>query len=182
LKRIKLFMLLALAAAMLTGCGSNAATSPSPSPMATAMQSTAQPSAAPDAESGATPWVKDGKATPENAIETAEDAARQSKAMEDALEQMAEVNGADAVAIGQTALVGLEWAASYRGGMDAQMKKKALTQVQTVNKSISAVCVTDDQTLAQKIGSLKDELDGASDLSEIKARFEELAQEITDKK
>ena len=160
----------------------SAAAVPSPSPETGSAINTAQPSAAPDAQTSATPWVKDegNDAQAEDAIKTTAEAKQQSKAMEHALEELTEVDDAEVVAIDRTALVGLKFTAQYQGGLDGRMKKAVLTQLQTVNKSINAVCVTADSIFAEKIDKLEDMLDSAADFSEIKQQFEALAKEITD--
>ena len=182
MKRIRLLILMTAAGVLLAGCAGSAAAVPSPSPETGSAINTAQPSAAPDAQTSATPWVKDegNDAQAEDAIKTTAEAKQQSKAMEHALEELTEVNDAEVVAIDRTALVGLKFTAQYQGGLDGRMKKAVLTQLQTVNKSINAVCVTADSIFAEKIDKLEDMLDSAADFSEIKQQFEALAKEITD--
>lgn len=106
--------------------------------------------------SSATPWVKDEEndAPAEGAIQTMAEAKRQAKAMEHVLEAQAEVDDADMVALERTALVGLEFANQYQGGLDWQMKDAVLAQIQTVNRSINAVCVTAEPALMEKIDQL----------------------------
>ena len=100
--------------------------------------------------------------------------------MRHAHEALAEVDDAGVVAIERRALVGLEFADQYKGGLDGRIKNAVLTQLQTVNKSINALCVTAGLALVKKIDRLEDMLDSAADLSQIKQPFEELAKEITD--
>lgn len=182
MKRIRLLILITTAVVLLAGCMRNATTAPSASPQARSTQSTAQPDDAPDAMSNATPWVKDEEnaAPVEGAIQTPTEAKRQAEAMEHALEELAEVDDADVVAIERTALVGLEFADRYQGGLDERMKNTVLAQIQSVNRSINAVCVTADPALAKKIDRLEDMLDSVSDLSQIKQPSDDLAKEITD--
>lgn len=119
--------------------------------------------------SSATPWVKDEEndAPAEGAIQTMAEAKRQAKAMEHVLEAQAEVDDADMVALERTALVGLEFANQYQGGLDWQMKDAVLAQLQAVNQSINAMCVTADPALAKKIDRLEDMLDSASSTNPI---------------
>ena len=67
--------------------------------------------------------------------------------MEHVLEALAEVDDADVVALEWIALAGLEFANQYQGGLDWQMKDAVLAQIQTVNRSINAVCVTAEPAL-----------------------------------
>lgn len=182
MKRIRLLILTAAAVTLFAGCMRNATTSPLTSPENQSTQNTSQTGNAPDATSSATPWVKDEEndAPAEGAIQTLVDAKQQAEAMEHALEALAEIDGADVVAFGRTALVGLEFANQYQGGLDERMKNAVLSQLQTVNRSINAACVTADPSLAEKIDKLEDTLDNAADLSEIEQPFEALAREITD--
>lgn len=179
MKRIRLLILITTAVVLLAGCMRNATTAPSAAPQARSTQSTTQPGDAPDSMSSATPWVKDEEnaAPVEGAIQTTAEAKRQAEAMEHALEALAEVDDADVVAIGRIALVGLEFADRYQGGLDERMKNAVLAQIQSVNRSINAVCVTADPALTKKIDALEDMLDDATDLSQIKQPFESLAQE-----
>lgn len=183
MKQIGLWILAAAVVALLAGCMNNATTTPSTTPQGGSMQNAPQSTDVPDALSSATPWVKDKEnaASADGAIQTTTEAKQQAEAMEHTLEALAEIDDADVVAVDRTALVGLKFADQYQGGLDGRMKDAVLAQLQTVNKSINAACVTADPALAKKIDRLEDLLDNATDLSRIKQPFEELAGEITDK-
>lgn len=184
-----LLLLLTLAALVLAGCSGSADTLPTPTPGATDMTPQASPGAttgvdgimdgllpgstvSPDA-SGA-PAVGAGAG-----IATVEDAKKDSEEMEDAIEKLSEVDDAYVVAVGNTAVVGVEFDAQYKGGMDDRMKGMVLTRVQTVNKNVTGVAVTDDEKLVQQIESLAETLESATSLSAVSTQAEELAGQIT---
>ena len=120
------------AVVLLAGCMRNATTPPSASPQTESIQSTAQPGDTPDAMARATPWVKDEENTApaEGDIQTPTEAKQQVKALEHALETLAEVDDAAVVAIERIALVGLGFANQYQGGLDRRIKDTVLTQIQ----------------------------------------------------
>ena len=182
MKKIWLLLLLTvLSAALLTGCASNADTLASPTPGATGMLPQILPEATngaavspgPDASTTATPSASAG------GIKSLEDAKKASEAMEDAIEKLTEVDDAYVVATGSTALVGIKFTAQYQGKVDDRMKKMVLTRVQTVDKTITGVAVTDDAELVKKIDDLAETLENATSLSAVTAQAEELASQIT---
>ena len=183
-----LLLLLTLAALVLAGCSGSADTLPTPTPGATDMTPQASPGAttgvdgmmdgllpgstvSPDA-SGA-PAVGAGAG-----IATVEDAKKDSEEMEDAIEKLSEVDDAYVVAVGNTAVVGVEFDAQYKGGVDDRMKGMVLTRVQTIHKGVTQAAVTDEAAQVGKIEALADTLDEATSLSALSAQAEELSGQV----
>ena len=178
LKKIWLLALLLMAAALLAGCASNADTLTSPRPEATGMIESILPGVSPS-PANPMPGATDDPTMPMTGIETVQDAQTRSQAMEEAVEKLSEVDDAWVVATGHTALVGLKFTSQYQGGVDERMKKMVLARVQTVEKGITGVSVTDNETLVKSIQALEKTLEGASSLTAVNTQLEELAKEIT---
>lgn len=180
-----LLLLLTMAAALLAGCTSNADTLASPSPGTTNMMPQTSPNATdgnmviPGLGTSPSPDASSAPTSGAGGIASLEDAKKASEEMEDALERLTEVDDAFVVATGTTALVGLKFTPQYQGGVDDRMKKMALSRVQTVNKMVTGVAVTDDQALVTKIEALADSLEEATSLQAITTQTEEMQKQIT---
>lgn len=183
-----LLLLLTLSALVLAGCSGSADTLPTPTPGATDMTPQASPGATVGTDGmmdgllpgvTAAPDANDAPAVGTGAgIATVEDAKKDSEEMEDAVEKLSEVDDAYVVAVGNTAVVGVEFDAQYKGGVDDRMKGMVLTRVQTVNKNVTGVAVTDDEKLVRQIESLAETLESATSLSAVSTQAEELAGQI----
>lgn len=175
-----LMLLLALAAAVLAGCASNADTLASPSPAVSAM-----PSASPDATNSPTSPQPDASGNPGSVmpgmggITSLEDAQKTSEEMEDAIGKLSEVDDAYVVAIDTRALVGVKYNSQYQGQTDDRMKKMILARIQTVDKAVTGVAVSSEEDQVKKIQSLAENLDSATSLSAISSQAEDLMNQIT---
>ena len=170
-----LLLLSALAAFLLTGCASGAAIQESPtpgvSPSADPLTFTAQPDAG-----------TMGTAVPGGMLNsgmTLEETKKAAEDMEDAVEKLSEIREAWVVPLGETALVGVQYAKEYQGEMDERLKKMVLTRLQTVDKAITGVAVTDNEALAAGIKALSKAMEGASSLDEINGKAEEILKQLT---
>lgn len=160
-----------LGLALFSACASNADTLPSPSPMASttpsAMPQTSQApmvSIAPATEAPATPA----------GVNSIEDAQRVSDNVAEEVEKLSELDTAEAVVAGNIALVGVKYDAQYQGGLTERLTKMVEQRVETIDKTITAVHVTDDQAMMDKISKLREELDNKS------ITFEELQTQLLD--
>lgn len=182
MKKIGFLGLLLLAAALLlAGCAGNAGTLASPTPGT----HTAMPSASPGAEN--TPMLttdmpilsdlQEGAAAIMG-LTSLQDVQTASEEMEDAVEQLSEVDDAYVIAYEDTALVGLEMNSQYQGSVDERLQKMVLGRVQTIEKSITGVVVTDDAEKVRKIELLAEQLDDATSLTDITARLEEIKMDM----
>ena len=175
-----LMLLLALAAAVLAGCASNADTLASPSPAVSAM-----PSASPDATNSPPSPQPDASGNPGSVmpgmggITSLEDAQKKSEEMEDAIGKLSEVDDAYVVAIDTRALVGVKYNSQYQGQTDDRMKKMILARIQTVDKAVTGVAVSSEEDQVKKIQSLAENLDSATSLSAISSQAEDLMNQIT---
>ena len=185
MKKIILLLLLTVAGVLLlTGCASSADTLPSPTPgTGNNMLSPLKPDATgsienPMMNTGATAMPM-GTGQPMNSGTTVENAQQAAQAMKEAVMKLSEVDEAWVVPMGDTALVGVKFSAQYQGGADDRLKKMVLTRVQSVDKAITKVAVTDNAALVTGIQALAETLKGASSLDDVNAKAEEMLKQLT---
>ena len=184
MKKALLFLMLAAAAVMLlTGCASNADTLPSPTPGTNSV--TIQP-LLPDTNGNngmnmSATAMPAGTAQPLNngntmTVESAQQAAQN---MKEAVMKLSEVDEAWVVPMNDTALVGVKFSSQYQGGVDDRLKKMVLTRVQSVDKAVTKVAVTDSAALVTSIRALAETLKGASSLDDVNTKTEEMLKQLT---
>ncbi|MBQ6951200.1 MAG: YhcN/YlaJ family sporulation lipoprotein [Clostridia bacterium] len=188
MKKIGYFGCLLLVAALtLTGCAGNADTLSSPTPG----NSTMMPSTSPGTENNTSPNnsalttqmpilsdMQEGVSAMMG-LTSLKDVQTASEEMEDAVEQLSEVDDAYVIAYEDKALVGLQMNDQYQGGVDERLEKMVLGRVQTIEKSITGVYVTDDAAKVQEIEKLTEQLDNAQDLSQVTAAMESMLTDMT---
>ena len=144
----KTFACLLILALLLTGCASNADTQPSPSVgMTTPMTS---------------PNVTNMPSATNNMDGVLGSDAQQ-------------LTTADAVAIGNMALVGVTYDSSYQGELDDRIRGMVLDRAKAVNPAIQSVAVTDDPTAFSEIASLYQMLQSGSPYTTVKTNADTLA-------
>lgn len=171
---------LMMAALLFTGCSRGNENVAQPTPGATQSMPQTSPMINTDTPilSDIREGVDDIKEGAENmmGLTTLQDVQQSSEEMEDAVEQLSEVDDAYVIAHGKKALVGLEMNSQYQGGVDERLQKMVLARLQTIEKSITEAAVTDEEQKVQSIRSLSEKLDDATDLSQILPMMEELMQ------
>lgn len=184
LKRSIFLTLLCLALAlMLTGCASNADTEPSPSAAITTPGMNPANTNMPDASTQLMPTDNGGNGIlsdilpgGENTqIANAEDALNASKALREAVEKLTEIDSAVAVAVGNTALVGVTFDSSYQGGIDDRLRGMVLDRARAVHPGLQSIAVTDDEKARSEIASLYQMLQSGSPYTTVKANADTLA-------
>lgn len=175
--------LLLLAALTLTGCAGNANTLSSPTPGANSMAPAASPGVQSSPMLSTTNMpilsdIQDGL-NAMGGLTAINDVKRASEEMQDAVEQLSEVNDAYVVAYEDTALVGLEMDSQYQGQVDERLQKMVLGRVQTIEKGVTKVAVTADEQKVKEIEALADRLDNAENMTEINAAMQTLMDGIT---
>ena len=90
------------------------------------------------------------------------------------VEKLSELDTAEAVVAGNIALVGVKYDAQYQGGLTERLTKMVEQRVETIDKTITAVHVTDDEAMLDKIAKLREELNNKS------ITFEELQTQLLD--
>ncbi len=182
----KLWLLLPLtllAAILLTGCASSADSLATPTPGNNGAQNNLLPNLTATGTPGPSITTQPAATgTPDNGNSSAqnpEDVRDASKKMADAVERLSEVDDAYVLALGDTALVGLKFAPEYQGKADDRIKKMVLARVQTVDKTVRSVAVTDDVKWLQDIQALTETLGSALNLDTLKAQMDDLVKQIT---
>lgn len=174
-KTMILTILLLCAALLLSGCASNAGASPTDNMTLTSPGASPNVTTSPGMNSdtpgnglGALSTGMPGAGAAQQ-IETAEDALTASKALRDAVIKLTEVDTASAVAVGNTALVGVKYDESYQGGLDDRLRGMILTRAQTVSPAITSVAVTDKEEEITQINSLFQMLQNGSPYTTVQA-------------
>ena len=107
-------------------------------------------------------------------VNSIEDAQRVSDNVAEEVEKLSELDTAEAVVAGNIALVGVKYDAQYQGGLTERLTKMVEQRVETIDKTITAVHVTDDEAMLDKIAKLREELNNKS------ITFEELQTQLLD--
>ena len=158
-----------LGLALFSACASNADTLPSPAPSASVTPS-AMPEATPTPSASTMP-----SATVQPAgVNTVEDARRLSDDVSEEVEKLSELDDAEAVVAGNIALVGISYDAQYQGGLTDRLVEMVKSRVEAMDKTITAVHVTDDEAIMNKIDQLRESLNNGQ------ITFEELQTQVLD--
>ncbi len=170
-KTLTLLVLSLLGLALLSACASNADTLPSPAPSPSVTPSTS-PEASQTPMASAQPTATADAA--QGGVNTVEDAKRVSDDVSEEVEKLSELESAEAVVAGNIALVGVKYDAQYQGGLTERLTEMVKTRVENMNKTVTAVHVTDDEQIMQKIAKLREQL-GQGQMT-----FEELQTQVLD--
>lgn len=165
---------------LFTGCASKADTLPQPAPTAGTVTSAPVVTTAPEATQSTQPAATATAQPAVGAASTVADARRLSDRVEDEVDKLSEVDEADAVVVGNIALVGISYDGQYQGGMTDRLKDMIIQRVETTDKSITAVHVTDNDALRKAIGALNDTMDDATaSFEELQTKALEIAAQLT---
>ncbi|MEG1966711.1 MAG: YhcN/YlaJ family sporulation lipoprotein, partial [Clostridia bacterium] len=146
MKKIGILLVLSLLSlALFTACTSNADTMPSPSPMVSA-----SPIASPTVTVSVMP-VSTAAPSVEAGVNTLEDAKRVSDNVAQEVEKLSELTMADAIVAGNIAIIGVRYDSQYQGGLTDRLTEMVTTRVHTIDKSLTAVHVSADQKVLDKI-------------------------------
>lgn len=154
-----------LSLALFTSCTSSADTLPQTSPSAAptaAPTVTARP-AATAAPTAAAENGMDGAAESmqNGGVNTVEDARRVSGLIDDEIEKLSEIDEAASVVAGNIALVAIEYDDQYQGGLTDRLKDMITERVESIDKSVTTVHVTDSKETASLVKELAKKLESA---------------------
>ena len=178
-----------MAGMVLSGCaagnasGTTATAAPivtgTPMTTATAQASlapTMSPAMSPNAAIGGSSAAPGGAAA--SALTPAE-AGRMAEQIAEAVERISEIDDAEVVISDGRALVAVEFDDQYKAGLDERMKKMIEQAVQKVDKSLTDIRITDDDTLYGQVKGLGERLMKATGIDELADDFGDLWNRIT---
>ena len=108
----------------------------------------------------------------EGGVNTVEDARRVSEQIADEVEKLSEIDDAEAVVAGNIALVAIEYDDQYQGGLTDRLKDMITERVETIDKAVTSVHVTDSKETMTLVKELYDKLESAG------ITFEELQTQL----
>ena len=97
----------------------------------------------------------------------------------EAVERISEIDDAEVVISDGRALVAVEFDDQYNAGLDERMKKMIEQAVQKVDKNLTDIQITDDDTLYGQVKGLGERLMKATGLDELADDFGDLWDRIT---
>lgn len=187
MKRILILLAISLLSlALFTACTSNADTMPQTSPTASAAPSampttpanTMEPnismSPAATPETGSMDPSPTTETMNNGGINTIEDAKRISGQIAKEVEKLSEIDDAEAVVAGNIALVAIEYDDLYQGGLTDRLKDMITERVETIDKAVTSVHVTDSEAMFGTIKELGRAIESAG------ITFDELQTKLLD--
>ena len=168
---------LLVSALALTACAAQTPEPTAPSP--TTGSATAQPSASVKPTQEAMPTENTSAAQPQG-VEDADTARRASEELKDELEQLSEVTDAKVVIAGNQAAIALTFDAQYQAGVTDRIKDMVKERMDGVISGVKRIAVTDDAAMMERITELADQLENATDLTEIENKLSALINQMED--
>lgn len=174
-----------LSLALFTACTSSADTMPQTSPIASA-QPTAAPttaptgtmepniSVAPSATDNAMGMTQTTDTMNNGGVNTMEDARRVADEISEEVEKLSEIDDAETVVAGNIALVAIEYDDQYQGGLTDRLKDMITERVETIDKAVTSVHVTDSEAMFGTIKELGRAIESAG------ITFDELQTKLLD--
>ncbi len=173
MKRTILLFLCLVILASLAGCASNT-TAPMPSamPLNTDMMPTVQPIESMMPGTSAQPEV------PSAAVNmTPAEAQQAAKRISDEVVKLSEIDKATTVVMGNSALVGVNFTAQYKGEMTTRIKDMVNDRAKKAVPVIQSVAVTADPDLLKRIQAMATDVTGGQE-TDISAQFSEIFTRI----
>lgn len=108
------------------------------------------------------------------------DAGKLGEQIAEEVERLSEIDDAQVVVMGDTAIVAVEFDDQYRGEMTTRIQDMVKTRVQNVNKNVKNVRVTSDPGLFTTVGNMAQRLTGGTvkALDEIGDEFKTMLDKI----
>ena len=199
-KGILALLCIVMAGMVLSGCaartasGTTATAAPvmTNSPMATtnapANGATVSPEMSPDMNNGAAMGAQTGTTAGTmnnganmagNTAMTPAQADRLAEKISDAVERISEIDDAEVIVYDDRVLVGVEFEDQYNAGLDERMKQMITEKVQEVDKTLTRVEITNDETLYGQIKGFGEHLGKATGFDELADDFGDLWNRIT---
>lgn len=162
----------------LTACAAESEPMTSPSP--TAGSATAQPTAtqAPASSQGVPETMQSAASAAAQGAADAETARSAAEELKDELEQLSEVSDAEVVLAGDMAAVGLTFDTQYQAGVTDRIRQVVRERLDGVISGVSRLGVTADKAQREQIAGLSEQLDNATDLTDVEAKLSELLRSM----
>ena len=113
-------------------------------------------------------------------VNTIEDARRVSDQIDEEIEKLSEIDDAEAVVAGNIALVAIEYDDQYQGGLTDRLRDMITERVETIDKAVTTVHVTDSKEMVALIKELSKKLDSAGlTFDELQTQLLNLGSSIT---
>ena len=169
---------LLVCALALTACAAESEPVTSPSPTANA--ATAQPSASaePSPSDMATLTAGETESPMAMGVQDADKARQAAEELKNELEQLSEVTDAKVVIAGQHAAVGLTFDTQYQAGVTDRMREMVRERLDGVVSGVTRLAVTDDATQMETISQLSEQLQNATDLTDIENKLSALINRL----
>lgn len=167
---------LLVCALALTACAAESEPMTSPSP--TAGTATAQPSASAQPSPSDMATQTAGQTESPMGVQDADMARRAAEELKNELEQLSEVTDAKVVIAGQQAAVGLTFDAQYQAGVTDRMRDMVKERLDGVVTGVTRLAVTDDTAQLETIGQLSEQLQNATDLTDIENKLSALINKM----
>ena len=111
-------------------------------------------------------------------VTTVSTARRAIEQIEDELERLSEVTGAEVVLAGNSAAIALEFDKQYKGGIDDRLREIIADRISGVISGVTNIAVTADKALMDEIETLGDRLEAASDIADIQNELNAIISKI----
>ena len=159
----------------LSGCAAGTANTVSP----TTAPATAQPTATMSATNSPMATVQPSESPMAQTSMTPAQAGQLAERISDAVERISEIDDAEVIVYDDRVLVGVEFEDQYNAGLDDRMKQMITEKVQEVDRSLTRVEITNDETLYGQIKSFGERLGKATGFDELADDFGDLWNRIT---
>ena len=159
----------------LSGCAAGTANTVSP----TTAPATAQPTATMSATNSPMATVQPSESPMAQTSMTPAQAGQLAERISEAVERISEISDAEVIVYDDRVLIGVEFEDQYNAGLDERMKQMITEKVQEVDKTLTRVEITNDETLYGQIKNFGERLGKATGFDELADDFSDLWNRIT---
>ncbi len=175
MRRAKLLILCLAVTALLAGCASNAKM-PLPTPSPTDMVGPTMMPA--DTTGPMTSPMPDTTNPGGMDMMSAEETKEAAKRISDEVVKLSEINKATTVIVGDTAIVGVNFDAQYRGQLTTRIKDMVQERAKKAVPGIQKVAVTADPDLMTRVQAIMTKIESGSSATDVGSEFTEILNRI----
>ena len=159
----------------LSGCAAGTANTVSP----TTAPATDQPTATMSATNSPMATASPSESPMAQTSMTPAQAGQLAERISEAVERISEISDAEVIVYDDRVLIGVEFEDQYNAGLDDRMKQMITEKVQEVDKTLTRVEITNDETLYGQIKNFGERLGKATGFDELADDFGDLWNRIT---